>query len=974
MGTPYLDFYSSAKHGALAFTVYPDDLVPTRERSIAGGSLSTFKGNGFREDIAIWPTELKRGFNPKFLSLAFGEVVSVVEIVRGFGVGKLDVYNVQKDRSGACVEFGCPTGATCAAVELFNQQLVSLRDIVKSDVADVGGICSSSWFSYDNISQSPETMTGRFWVYFMAEYAGHHERLVKDFITGRHVDALVSFQRIERDGGLVRSLLFESRLAFTDASTVIELLPIGRKLYALGQLKYPPEGRGMTAYSELHRRLKSRSLTVASYPQDLVAIRESSFAGNSLFDFKPVETAEVWPTDAARGFLKTYNGLLFGELGQHERLENDSGISLQFRCPVNVSCVVKEMYQQQPPRCGETWFAAASVFSGQNTCSEGFYVYIMAEDEADCELLVEAMVPGRLAESWVSLRRIDNDWDDGRVECMEYTIVGQAMTFLDNEDVPQRDVPYKECNNKLGIVGQYICALYEEHRYVVLLKRAIPTSVLDGHYTAGVCSLHNHLEHRLVTDLEVEIAESAEFPARIANSWRADARTRLGKITGCNGRRSFYRPNNKHKLAVISGTYVGFRIYVCNLRKALPGTCEFDAISSSVQREPESSDESVESSIDGGASHFAFKKCTGEDDGNVYGGGFGFRGVVPDYVGLMFGEVDAVCIAVSRSNVLKTRAVPSRSYFNFKRLPSKTLCTKTAAKLTLLPADLPVASGTFYVKTEPNSRAAVDRIFVPGRHAMLSVGIEKHEFAVGDTMMKKYWLGLVGWDMHDAGYIPSRNSPSYLCTLTDYVATRDSSGPRQTSIFTFKSTKETCQGWMHVRERQPRFQSTVFGLLEDVVTMGDGDTFAVKLGCPPGAGRATEHLYLEQIQALQDILKQDAADGPIIIGASWFDGISSGSEPGFWVILTALSPEQPADLGVRLRQGVGGLLQSFVTLRRIDHDNGIKRTDYAILAFRHRLETYMGHFWPYALKPQTTDVYGNQSFIAPYYPSSSILP
>jgi hypothetical protein len=82
MSSQYLSEYALRGEGTLAYARYGHDFLPTRERSLGGGSLYTGKvvhADPGRSEV--FATEHTRGHLCKFQCLAFGEVASVLRLV-----------------------------------------------------------------------------------------------------------------------------------------------------------------------------------------------------------------------------------------------------------------------------------------------------------------------------------------------------------------------------------------------------------------------------------------------------------------------------------------------------------------------------------------------------------------------------------------------------------------------------------------------------------------------------------------------------------------------------------------------------------------------------------------------------------------------------------------------------------------------------------------------------------------------------
>ncbi|KAJ7042859.1 hypothetical protein C8F04DRAFT_1175955 [Mycena alexandri] len=194
MVTTYLQDYVQARARSLAFVKFPDNLVATRDRGSAGGSSFSFKDVTSAaipsiEPGIIWPTQTKRGSEKRFQCNVFGEVRSA---------------RAMEAKGCVSAELGCPKNATCAVVELWENQLRALNDITEGDVADAGGVCTGSWLTFEPNGDEEYRVKETFWVNFAANTTQHYTQvghmyadLVRMLKPGRMVDALVWFQRLD---------------------------------------------------------------------------------------------------------------------------------------------------------------------------------------------------------------------------------------------------------------------------------------------------------------------------------------------------------------------------------------------------------------------------------------------------------------------------------------------------------------------------------------------------------------------------------------------------------------------------------------------------------------------------------------------------------------------------------------------------------------------------------------------------------
>ncbi|KAJ6476668.1 hypothetical protein C8R47DRAFT_1075536 [Mycena vitilis] len=110
----------------LVNAAYGKDFVPTRDRSIPYGSMSTFKC--CRREVR--PTATSRGHLVPFACIVFGEV----DFVQSEGLARL-------------VRLKCPEGVSAQVADLYRAQVKNMACIINEDAADLTGAVVSSWIS-----------------------------------------------------------------------------------------------------------------------------------------------------------------------------------------------------------------------------------------------------------------------------------------------------------------------------------------------------------------------------------------------------------------------------------------------------------------------------------------------------------------------------------------------------------------------------------------------------------------------------------------------------------------------------------------------------------------------------------------------------------------------------------------------------------------------------------------------------------
>ncbi|KAJ6455111.1 hypothetical protein C8R47DRAFT_1082906 [Mycena vitilis] len=187
------------------------DYAPSRDRSLAGGSLYTFKakGNEYREEIS--PTNTRRGRLRKFVTCAFGEV---------------DAAYTMSDGRGVCIRLRAPAEGSCSVSEAFGGQLKFLRDVLGQH--NRSGRVRGSWFATDTLV-NVKTKDGCFYVFMVTMSASATAMLLNHVLTGKLIQLEVSFQRLDlpANGGI------ESEYSL-----------LGHHLVILNTRDFPTRGQG----------------------------------------------------------------------------------------------------------------------------------------------------------------------------------------------------------------------------------------------------------------------------------------------------------------------------------------------------------------------------------------------------------------------------------------------------------------------------------------------------------------------------------------------------------------------------------------------------------------------------------------------------------------------------------------------------------------------------------------------------------
>ncbi|KAJ7891174.1 hypothetical protein B0H13DRAFT_1887263 [Mycena leptocephala] len=161
------------------------------DRTLAGGSLYTFKSVGTPVEEEIGPTNTRRGSLRRFKTLAFGGVDTVCGM---------------ENQGGVCLRICPPVGASCEVLAIYARQLSLLQTILNNDARELvtrwlirtqGGVVRGSWFSSRSLVKSQEDKENCFYVYLVTPSISDYKDLMKAVKPGHIIDTSVSLQRID---------------------------------------------------------------------------------------------------------------------------------------------------------------------------------------------------------------------------------------------------------------------------------------------------------------------------------------------------------------------------------------------------------------------------------------------------------------------------------------------------------------------------------------------------------------------------------------------------------------------------------------------------------------------------------------------------------------------------------------------------------------------------------------------------------
>ncbi|KAJ6560613.1 hypothetical protein DFH09DRAFT_1364768 [Mycena vulgaris] len=153
MTTAFLHALQERGRYSLAYSSYLRDFEPTRDRTIASGSLFTFKD--LIAAPVVWPATPRKVALKRYMATAFGEV---------------DFIGDLNNERGVCVRLRCPSDATCSAAATFLKQILVLKKVLSDESTLVIHLMTPSGADHENVRQ--ELQVGR-----LLEFTASFQRL-----------------------------------------------------------------------------------------------------------------------------------------------------------------------------------------------------------------------------------------------------------------------------------------------------------------------------------------------------------------------------------------------------------------------------------------------------------------------------------------------------------------------------------------------------------------------------------------------------------------------------------------------------------------------------------------------------------------------------------------------------------------------------------------------------------------------------
>ncbi|KAJ7649350.1 hypothetical protein DFH06DRAFT_1134972 [Mycena polygramma] len=184
MVPPFLQRLRNDGRLSLAYAIYMEDFIPTRDQSLpSSGSLFTFK-RVLPEGEESNATETRRGYLPRYHGVIFGEVADVVPL---------------GENRGAQVCLQAPARATCACLFAYDRQITVLEDVLVRDGDEMGGRVETHWFmSAIGAEGKDHSGQGKIYIYIMATSEEEHLTILHRIQPGRSVELFGALQRVDR--------------------------------------------------------------------------------------------------------------------------------------------------------------------------------------------------------------------------------------------------------------------------------------------------------------------------------------------------------------------------------------------------------------------------------------------------------------------------------------------------------------------------------------------------------------------------------------------------------------------------------------------------------------------------------------------------------------------------------------------------------------------------------------------------------
>ncbi|KAJ7177015.1 hypothetical protein C8R46DRAFT_1213576 [Mycena filopes] len=379
----YLRSLRDYGYRALCCASYPAHFSPTRDRTLAGGSLFTYKDRIFDANLTLNPE--RRAESKRYTGVAFGEVRSVITL---------------DQRAGFVVQICCPDDASCCAIEMYTAQIRLLKSVVDTDDVENPGDSSASWFvppPPDNVA--PRFADPCFYVYVMANNPRELRDLTAQMTTGKMLQVWVTPERIDRelpDGEVQKEygLLAEEWRYFEPSDVPMQSFDYKCDRFSIGCAFY---------ILEFADDDDPEALANCALHEHFAPTRDDGYQT---------------PSATTRGSLELFTPIIFGEVAAVASCGPNT-IVIKLIRPRISSCRVKRCYMKQynmlraslldeagnlQPVPDRTWI-------NSDLCDTTPDIFVTLVFSKEWEMQ-EPLQVGQLAAMWVTMHRVVLDQSD----------------------------------------------------------------------------------------------------------------------------------------------------------------------------------------------------------------------------------------------------------------------------------------------------------------------------------------------------------------------------------------------------------------------------------------------------------------------------------------------------------------------------------------------------------------------------------
>ncbi|KAJ6454555.1 hypothetical protein C8R47DRAFT_1083063 [Mycena vitilis] len=904
-----------------AFSSSPSMVTPYLAlHNETGGSRSL---SNARYAVDFLPTRdgsLEDGKTSKFtfkdLSLITGEVPATEE-TQGYlhefhciAFGEVLSVEILNKRQGVVFELGCPEDASCAAVEVYLRQLAALRAFIDLDMINADGMCASSWFTSPTSGAVRETSDKRFWILVKPLYAGNPQVVAQECAVGTTIDVLLTFQRNDRTN---------------DATGVNELMFNSRGRYTAWWLGGPSRW--------IARRYRARAIIMFVIVPRADALSVPSCCTGGITSPSPWTIELFWLTLKFKKTLRRNINLRYRQMLLPDppatRLTN-----VRFRQPKGLSSYEVDF---QANRVRTTMDGKGSHFFYRHVAPPPRATFGDSESQTvllnriftlvGCVVGIHGSMtrtePSKLGAVYLTLGLPENATDDA---VRWHAQQEEDLAHIARVDQAEADgLPqviwgpgHSHVDTKTPTV---IITVYKEQWR--RLKK--------GDDVAVNCFLSR---------LDAPVAAYPDPSNCIDFAWLYDGRREEGRRRAGHGKmRSTGRPALSLPTMLSRMQDLG----VLAVARAKYGR-DFGPVR--------------KCTVDGGGSLYLMKSVPGI----MFSGTRERRGILANYTGHVFGEIDRVFILAGDTEAVVRLRLPSdascaltRLFLDQEEVMREIMATddlemggrikESFFDLSASHPAIDVVPHSFYVSLERSDRL-ISMLRNPGK-AVAKMSFSRYDEVDERTeeTVRSYRIDMWSLDIREPDYFPTRVRNGYVCDINGAVgcSLQDLLPSRVGSTVVILHPRGIGRPRIAVYKKQAlqRYMPLVFGAVKQTYIcvrlwssawsslfvdqkQDGGLRFCVLLQCPPGTSCEAKLFYYRQCLTLRNIVRDELSDsGSVKI--SWFDQATEGfcvpvKQSGFYVMVQADSLSTAAQFKEDFctKEAVGQVVQFVVTLERRD--------------------------------------------------------